>query len=144
MTDIIAGATPRGLTGRGGGGFSYGMCWGRRRRPKHLSTPRGEESSILRRADPFALGSVQRCQMRKLRELYPGAGPQLRAQQVGAIRGALREMVQRSRLAVPRAGRRRIPIAVAHGEGLRGVRASAAVQAAEPVGALRFGTTGAW
>ncbi len=149
MTDIIAGrvalADFKGFTACGG--FSYGDVLGAGEgwAKSILFNPRAREEfeAFFQRADSFALGVCNGCQMMSaLQELIPGAErwPRFvrnKSEQFEA-RFALLAVERSPSLFFEGMAGSRIPIAVAHGEGYAEFSDAAAFAAAEPLVALRF------
>jgi phosphoribosylformylglycinamidine synthase len=149
MTDIIAGrvalADFKGFTACGG--FSYGDVLGAGEgwAKSILFNPRAREQfeAFFQRADSFALGVCNGCQMMSaLQELIPGAErwPRFvrnKSEQFEA-RFALLAVERSPSLFFKGMAGSRIPIAVAHGEGYAEFSDAAAFAAAEPLVALRF------
>jgi phosphoribosylformylglycinamidine synthase len=149
MTDIIAGrvglAAFKGFTACGG--FSYGDVLGAgegwAKSILFNTRARDEFEAFFRRADSFALGVCNGCQMMSsLHELIPGAErwPRFvrnKSEQFEA-RFALLEVQRSPSLFFEGMAGSRIPIAVAHGEGYAEFASAAALAAAESLVALRF------
>jgi len=149
MTDVIAGrATLDGVKGIvAGGGFSYGDVLGAgegwAKSILFNARARDEFASFFIRADSFAVGICNGCQMMSnLHELIPGTEhwPHFvrnRSEQFEARLVTLE--VQRSP-SIFFAGMEgsRIPVALAHGEGYAEFRDAAQLAAAEPLVSLRF------
>ena len=149
MTDIIAGRV--GLREFKGyvacGGFSYGDVLGAGEgwAKSILFNPRAREEfeAFFRRADSFALGVCNGCQMMaSLREIVPGAErwPRFvrnKSEQFEA-RVALVEVQRSASLFFEGMAGSRMPIAVAHGEGYAEFADAAALEAAQPLVALRY------
>ena len=149
MTDIIAGraslAAFKGFTACGG--FSYGDVLGAGEgwAKSILFNPRARDEfeAFFRRADTFALGVCNGCQMMaSLHELIPGSEswPRFvrnRSEQFEA-RFSLVEVGKSASLFFDGMAGSRIPIAVAHGEGYAEFRDAAALAAAQPLVTLRY------
>ncbi|MBI4194584.1 MAG: phosphoribosylformylglycinamidine synthase [Betaproteobacteria bacterium] len=149
MSDVIAGrvslAEFKGFAACGG--FSYGDVLGAGEgwAKSILFNVRARESfeSFFRRADVFALGVCNGCQMMSnLHELIPGAGnwPHFvrnKSEQFEA-RFAMLEVLRSPSLFFEGMAGSRIPVAVAHGEGYAEFADAAALAAVEPLVALRF------
>jgi phosphoribosylformylglycinamidine synthase len=147
MTDVIAGrvslAQFRGLVACGG--FSYGDVLGAgqgwAKSVLHHPRARDEFAAFFARADSFALGVCNGCQMMSnLRELIPGAQawPRFlknRSEQFEA-RLVMVEVVESPSIFFRGMAGSRMPIAVAHGEG-RAAYASAETRRAAIV-AMRY------
>ena len=128
MTDIIAGRTSlQGFKGVvAGGGFSYGdVLGGGQGWAKTIlfnSRARGEFERFFARADTFAFGACNGCQMMgALRELVPGASGwplfvKNRSEQFEA-RLVMVEIVDSPSILFAGMAGSRIPIVTAHGEG---------------------------
>src|SRR5687767_1557807 len=129
MTDLIAGRTSlAGFKGfAAGGGFSYGDVLGGGRgwasTILHNARVRAEFERFFARADSFALGACNGCQMMAhLRELVPGAQhwPRFvrnRSEQFEA-RLVMVEIPHSPSILFKDMAGSRIPIVTAHGEGL--------------------------
>ncbi len=149
MSDLISGrASLRDFKGFAAcGGFSYGDVLGAgegwAKSILFNARARDEFEAFFRRADAFALGVCNGCQMMgNLRELIPGAGAwphfvRNRSEQFEA-RFVMLEVQRSSSLFFDGMAGSRIPIAVAHGEGYAEFSDAAARAAAEPLVALRF------
>ena len=149
MSDIIAGrASLKDYQGLAAcGGFSYGDVLGAGEgwAKSILFNPRarGEFEAFFRRADTFALGVCNGCQMMgNLRELIPGAQAwphfvRNRSEQFEA-RFVMLEVQRSPSLFFEGMAGSRMPIAVAHGEGYAEFRDASAQDAAQPLVALRF------
>jgi phosphoribosylformylglycinamidine synthase len=149
MSDIISGRVSlkdfRGFAACGG--FSYGDVLGAgegwAKSILFNARARAEFEAFFRRADTFALGVCNGCQMMaNLRELVPGAEAwphfvRNRSEQFEA-RFALLEVQRSPSLFFEDMAGSRMPIAVAHGEGFAEFRDAAALEAAGPLIALRF------
>jgi len=149
MSDIIAGRA--GLEDFKGvvacGGFSYGDVLGAGEgwAKSILFNARARDGfeAFFRRADSFALGVCNGCQMMgNLRELIPGARQwphfvRNKSEQFEA-RFAMLEVQPSPSLFFEGMAGSRMPIAVAHGEGYAEFASPAARKAAEPLVALRF------
>jgi phosphoribosylformylglycinamidine synthase len=149
MSDIIAGraslADYKGIVACGG--FSYGDVLGAGEgwAKSILFNARAREGfeGFFRRADSFALGVCNGCQMMgNLRELIPGARQwphfvRNRSEQFEA-RFVMLEVQRSPSLFFEGMAGSRLPIAVAHGEGYAEFASPAARKAAEPLIALRF------
>jgi phosphoribosylformylglycinamidine synthase len=149
MSDIISGRVSlkdfRGFAACGG--FSYGDVLGAgegwAKSILFNARARAEFEAFFRRADTFALGVCNGCQMMaNLRELVPGAEAwphfvRNRSEQFEA-RFALLEVQRSPSLFFEGMAGSRMPIAVAHGEGFAEFRDAAALEAAGPLVALRF------
>jgi phosphoribosylformylglycinamidine synthase len=149
MSDIISGRVRlkdfRGFAACGG--FSYGDVLGAgegwAKSIVFNARARAEFEGFFRRADTFALGVCNGCQMMaNLRELVPGAEawPRFvrnRSEQFEA-RFAMLEVQHSPSLFFEGMAGSRMPIAVAHGEGFAEFGNAAALEAAGPLIALRF------
>jgi phosphoribosylformylglycinamidine synthase len=149
MSDIISGRARlkdfRGFAACGG--FSYGDVLGAgegwAKSILFNARARAEFEAFFRRADTFALGVCNGCQMMaNLRELVPGAEAwphfvRNRSEQFEA-RFAMLEVQRSPSLFFEGMAGSRMPIAVAHGEGFAEFRNAAALEAAGPLIALRF------
>ena len=149
MSDIIAGraslADFKGFVACGG--FSYGDVLGAGEgwAKSILFNARARDNfeAFFRRADAFALGVCNGCQMMSnLRELIPGARQwphfvRNRSEQFEA-RFVMLEVERSPSLFFEGMAGSRMPIAVAHGEGYAEFASPAAQRAAEPLVALRF------
>ncbi|MCI3952030.1 MAG: phosphoribosylformylglycinamidine synthase [Burkholderiales bacterium] len=149
MTDIIAGRTSlapfKGFTACGG--FSYGDVLGAgegwAKSILFNSRARDEFDAFFRRADSFALGVCNGCQMMSsLQELIPGAEhwPRFvrnKSEQFEA-RFSLVEVQRSASLFFERMEGSRMPIAVAHGEGYAEFLDAAALAAVQPLVTLRY------
>ena len=149
MSDLIAGR--RTLADFAGfvacGGFSYGDVLGAgegwAKSILFNARARDDFAAFLGRADVFALGVCNGCQMMSnLRELVPGAAlwPHFvrnRSEQFEA-RLALLEVQPSPSLFFAGMAGSRIPVATAHGEGLAEFRDAAHLAAVAPLVALRF------
>ena len=149
MTDIIAG---RGvLTGYhgivAGGGFSYGDVLGAgegwAKSILFNARARDQFAAFFARADTFALGVCNGCQMMSnLHELIPGSEhwPHFvrnKSEQFEA-RLVLLEVQRSPSLFLAGMEGSRIPVALAHGEGYAEFRDAEELAAAEPLACLRF------
>jgi len=149
MTDIIAG---RGvLTGYhgivAGGGFSYGDVLGAgegwAKSILFNARARDQFAAFFARADTFALGVCNGCQMSSnLHELIPGSEhwPHFvrnKSEQFEA-RLVLLEVQRSPSLFLAGMEGSRIPVALAHGEGYAEFRDAGELAAAEPLACLRF------
>jgi phosphoribosylformylglycinamidine synthase len=149
MSDIVSGrASLKDFRGFAAcGGFSYGDVLGAgegwAKSVLFNARARAEFEAFFRRADTFALGVCNGCQMMgNLRELIPGAEAwphfvRNRSEQFEARFVMLEVQRSPSILLAGMAGSR-MPIAVAHGEGYCEFRDPAARAAAEALVALRF------
>ncbi|HEY7742220.1 MAG TPA: phosphoribosylformylglycinamidine synthase [Burkholderiales bacterium] len=149
MSDIVSGrASLKDFRGFAAcGGFSYGDVLGAgegwAKSVLFNARARAEFEAFFRRADTFALGVCNGCQMMgNLRELVPGAEAwphfvRNRSEQFEARFVMLEVQRSPSILLAGMAGSR-MPIAVAHGEGYCEFRDPAARAAAEALVALRF------
>ena len=149
MSDIIAGrvslAQFKGFAACGG--FSYGDVLGAgegwAKSVLFNARAREEFEAFFRRADSFALGVCNGCQMMSnLRELIPGAEAwphfvRNQSEQFEA-RFVMLEVQRSPSLFFEGMAGSRMPIAVAHGEGYAEFTGAAAHAAAEPLVALRF------
>ena len=149
MSDIIAGrvslADFKGFVACGG--FSYGDVLGAGEgwAKSILFNARARDSfeAFFRRADSFALGVCNGCQMMSnLRELIPGARQwphfvRNKSEQFEA-RFVMLEVQRSPSLFFEGMAGSRMPIAVAHGEGYTEFASPAAQRAVEPLVALRF------
>jgi phosphoribosylformylglycinamidine synthase len=149
MSDIISGRVSlrdyRGLAACGG--FSYGDVLGAgegwAKSILFNARARAEFEAFFRRADTFALGVCNGCQMMSnLHELIPGADPwphfvRNRSEQFEA-RFVMLEVPRSPSLFFEGMAGSRMPIAVAHGEGYAEFRDAAARSAAAGLVALRF------
>jgi phosphoribosylformylglycinamidine synthase len=149
MSDILAGrvslAEFQGLTACGG--FSYGDVLGAGEgwAKSILFNARAREQfeAFFQRADTFALGVCNGCQMMgNLRNLIPGARDwphfvRNRSEQFEA-RFVMVEVQDSSSLFFAGMGGSRMPIAVAHGEGFAEFRDASHLRAIQPLVALRF------
>jgi len=149
MSDIIAGRRRlsefSGIVA--GGGFSYGDVLGAGEgwAKSILFNPRARDefAAFFTRAGTFALGVCNGCQMMSnLHELIPGTGhwPHFirnRSEQFEA-RFVMLEVVRSPSLFFRGMEGSRIPVALAHGEGLAEFRDQAQQQAARSLLALRF------
>jgi phosphoribosylformylglycinamidine synthase len=149
MSDIISGR--RRLSEFSGfaacGGFSYGDVLGAgegwAKSILFNARARDEFAAFFARADTFALGVCNGCQMMSnLHELIPGAGhwPHFirnRSEQFEA-RFVLLEVMRSPSLFFRGMEGSRIPVATAHGEGFAEFRDEAQRDAAQPLTALRF------
>ena len=149
MTDIIAGRTGledfKGIAA--GGGFSYGDVLGAGEgwAKSILFNPRARDQfeAYFRRADTFALGVCNGCQMMtSLRDLIPGAAgwPRMvrNVSEQFEARFVMVEVQRSPSLFFEGMEGSRLPVAVAHGEGYAEFTGTAARQAAEPLVALRY------
>ena len=149
MSDIIAGrASLKDFRGFAAcGGFSYGDVLGAgegwAKSILFNSRARDEFEGFFKRADSFALGICNGCQMMSnLHELIPGAErwPHFvrnKSEQFEARFVTLEVQKSPSLFFQDMAGSR-IPVAVAHGEGYAEFADAAALTAAQPLVALRF------
>jgi phosphoribosylformylglycinamidine synthase len=149
MSDIVCGrASLKDFRGFAAcGGFSYGDVLGAgegwAKSVLFNARARAEFEAFFRRADTFALGVCNGCQMMgNLRELIPGAEAwphfvRNRSEQFEARFVMLEVQRSPSILLAGMAGSR-MPIAVAHGEGYCEFRDPAVRAAAEALVALRF------
>jgi phosphoribosylformylglycinamidine synthase len=149
MTDIIAGRM--GLEGfqgvAAGGGFSYGDVLGAgegwAKSVLFNARARDQFDAFFRRADTFALGVCNGCQMMtSLRELVPGAEHWPRmvrnlSEQFEA-RFVMVEVQRSPSLFFEGMAGSRMPVAVAHGEGHTEFAGAAARRAVGPLVALRY------
>ncbi|MCG6942806.1 MAG: phosphoribosylformylglycinamidine synthase subunit PurQ, partial [Thiohalocapsa sp.] len=149
MSDIIEGRWD--LSGFKGlaacGGFSYGDVLGAGEgwAKTILFNARAREQfqAFFERADTFALGVCNGCQMlANLRELIPGAGhwPHFvrnRSEQFEA-RLALVEVLESPSVLLAGMAGSRMPIAVAHGEGRAEFRDAEHLATAQPFAAVRY------
>lgn len=149
MSDIIAGRVSlkdfRGFAACGG--FSYGDVLGAgegwAKSILFNTRARDEFEAFFKRADSFALGVCNGCQMMSnLHELIPGAEcwPHFvrnRSEQFEA-RFVMLEVQQSPSLFFEDMAGSHIPVAVAHGEGYAEFADAAALAAAQPLVALRF------
>jgi len=149
MSDIISGRT--GLAGFRGfvacGGFSYGDVLGAGEgwAKSILFNPRARDEfeALFQRADSFALGVCNGCQMMSnLHEIIPGTRhwPHFvrnRSEQFEA-RVAMLEVLKSPSLFFQGMEGSRMPIAVAHGEGYAEYSSPAQRAAARELAALRF------
>ncbi len=149
MSDIIAGraslANFKGFVACGG--FSYGDVLGAGEgwAKSILFNARARDGfeAFFRRADSFALGVCNGCQMMSnLRELIPGARQwphfvRNKSEQFEA-RFVMLEVQRSPSLFFEGMAGSRMPIAVAHGEGYTEFASPAAQRAVEPLVALRF------
>jgi phosphoribosylformylglycinamidine synthase len=149
MSDIIAGrASLKDYKGFAAcGGFSYGDVLGAgegwAKSILFNSRARDEFEAFFRRADTFALGVCNGCQMMSnLHELIPGAEAwphfvRNRSEQFEA-RFVMLEVLRSPSLFFDGMAGSRMPIAVAHGEGYAEFRDARARDAAQALVALRF------
>ncbi len=149
MSDIIAGrASLKDFRGFAAcGGFSYGDVLGAgegwAKSILFNTRARDEFEAFFKRADSFALGVCNGCQMlSNLHELIPGAErwPHFvrnKSEQFEARFVTLEVQPSPSLFFQGMAGSR-IPVAVAHGEGYAEFADAAALAAAQPLVALRF------
>ncbi|HEX5864463.1 MAG TPA: phosphoribosylformylglycinamidine synthase [Casimicrobiaceae bacterium] len=149
MTDIITGRSVltayKGVVA--GGGFSYGDVLGAgegwAKSILFNARARDQFAAFFARADTFALGVCNGCQMmRNLHELIPGSGhwPHFvrnKSEQFEA-RLVLLEVQRSPSLFLAGMEGSRIPVALAHGEGYAEFRDAAQLAAAEPLACLRF------
>ena len=149
MSDILAGrvslAEFQGLAACGG--FSYGDVLGAGEgwAKSILFNARAREqfAAFFQRADTFALGVCNGCQMMSnLRSLIPGAGEwphfvRNRSEQFEA-RFVMVEVPDSPSLFFAGMNGSRMPIAVAHGEGFAEFRDASHLRAIQPLVALRF------
>jgi phosphoribosylformylglycinamidine synthase len=149
MTDIIAGRLSlRGFKGFAScGGFSYGDVLGAGEgwAKSILFNPRARDEfeAFFRRADTFALGVCNGCQMMSnLQELIPGAEAwphfvRNRSEQFEA-RFVMLEVQRSASLFFQGMAGSRLPIVVSHGEGYAEFKDATARKAAEALVALRY------
>jgi phosphoribosylformylglycinamidine synthase len=149
MTDVIAGRTSlAGFAGMvAGGGFSYGDVLGAgegwAKSILFNTRARDEFSTFFARADTFALGVCNGCQMMSnLHEIIPGTShwPHFvrnRSEQFEA-RLVMLEVRPSPSLFLAGMEGSRIPVVLAHGEGFAEFQNAAQLAAAEPLAALRF------
>jgi len=149
MSDIIAGrASLEDFKGFAAcGGFSYGDVLGAgegwAKSILFNARARGEFEAFFKRADSFALGVCNGCQMMSnLHALIPGADPwphfvKNRSEQFEA-RFVMLEVQRSPSLFFEGMAGSRIPVAVAHGEGYAEFAGDSALAAAQPLVALRF------
>jgi phosphoribosylformylglycinamidine synthase len=149
MSDVIAGrATLREYAGFAGcGGFSYGDVLGAgegwAKSILFNARARDEFASFFGRADSFAIGVCNGCQMMSnLRELIPGAErwPHFvrnKSEQFES-RFAMVEVLASPSIFFRGMAGSRTPIAVAHGEGYAEFSDERALEDASPLIALRF------
>jgi phosphoribosylformylglycinamidine synthase len=149
MTDIIAGRSAltayNGIVA--GGGFSYGDVLGAGEgwAKSILFNPRARDqfAAFFARADTFALGVCNGCQMMSnLRQLIPGSGhwPHFvrnKSEQFEA-RLVLLEVQRSPSLFLAGMEGSRIPVALAHGEGYAEFRDATQLAVAESLACLRF------
>ena len=149
MTDIISGRMAlsdyAGIVA--GGGFSYGDVLGAgegwAKSILFNARARDEFSAFFARRDTFALGVCNGCQMMSnLHEIIPGTAhwPHFvrnRSEQFEA-RLVLLEIRPSPSLFFAGMDGSRIPVALAHGEGLAEFRDASQLAAADPLAALRF------
>ncbi len=149
LSDIAAGRVAldrfRGLVACGG--FSYGDVLGAgegwAKSILFNSRLRDQFQAYFERADSFALGVCNGCQMlSNLREIIPGAGhwPHFvrnRSEQFEA-RYVMTEVAESGSVLLSGMAGSRMPIAVAHGEGRAEFRDQRHQQAAEPLVAVRY------
>jgi phosphoribosylformylglycinamidine synthase len=149
MTDVAAGRHDLtdfvGLVA--GGGFSYGDVLGAgegwAKSILFNTRVRDAFAAYFARGDTFALGVCNGCQMMSnLREIIPGAAhwPHFvrNASEQFEARYVMLEVLRSSSLFFDGMAGSRIPVALAHGEGLAEFRDAAQLAAAEPYVALRF------
>jgi phosphoribosylformylglycinamidine synthase len=149
MSDIVAGRRSleefKGFVA--GGGFSYGDVLGAGEgwAKSILFNPkvRDQFAAFFARADSFALGVCNGCQMMSnLREMVPGAAhwPHFvrNASEQFEARLVLLEVKQSPSLFFTGMAGSRIPVATAHGEGYAEFHDAAQLAAAQPLVALRF------
>ena len=149
MTDLAQGrrslAEFKGFVA--GGGFSYGDVLGAgegwAKSILFNTRLRDDFAAFLARSDSFALGVCNGCQMMgNLRELVPGAEhwPHLvrNASEQFEARFVLLEVQRTPSLFFSGMDGSRIPVALAHGEGLAEFRDARQLAAAQPFVALRF------
>jgi phosphoribosylformylglycinamidine synthase len=149
MTDVAAGrhalTSFAGLVA--GGGFSYGDVLGAGEgwAKSILFTPRLRDTfaAYFARGDTFALGICNGCQMMSnLSEIVPGAAhwPHFvrNASEQFEARYVMLEVLRSPSLFFDGMAGSRIPVALAHGEGLAEFRDARQLAAAEPYVALRF------
>jgi phosphoribosylformylglycinamidine synthase len=149
MSDLIAGRTSlRHFSGVAAcGGFSYGDVLGAgegwAKSILFNARARDEFAAFFQRADSFALGVCNGCQMMSnLHSLIPGARhwPHFvrnRSEQFEA-RFVMLEVLRSPSLFFKDMDGSRIPVAVAHGEGYAEFVDAAVLKAAQPLVALRF------
>jgi len=149
MSDVIAGrASLKGYRGFAAcGGFSYGDVLGAgegwAKSILFNTRAREEFEAFFRRADTFALGVCNGCQMMSnLHELIPGAEAwphfvRNRSEQFEA-RFVMLEVQRSPSLFFDGMAGSRMPVAVAHGEGYAEFRDARARDAAQALVALRF------
>jgi phosphoribosylformylglycinamidine synthase len=149
MSDIIAGrVTLKDFAGFAAcGGFSYGDVLGAgegwAKSILFNARAREEFESFFQRADTFALGVCNGCQMMSnLRELIPGAEcwPHFvrnKSEQFEA-RVAMLEVLPSPSIFLAGMAGSRIPIAVAHGEGYAELRDARSLESAKALIALRY------
>ena len=149
MSDIIAGRTSLGdFKGFAAcGGFSYGDVLGAGEGWANSilfnTRARDEFEAFFRRADSFALGVCNGCQMMSnLHELIPGAEAwphfvKNKSEQFEA-RFVMLEVQRSASLFFDGMAGSRVPVAVAHGEGYAEFADDQALAAAQPLVALRF------
>ncbi|MGH8629886.1 MAG: phosphoribosylformylglycinamidine synthase subunit PurQ, partial [Burkholderiales bacterium] len=149
MTDIISGRTAlapfKGIVACGG--FSYGDVLGAgegwAKSILFNARAHDEFEAFFRRADSFALGVCNGCQMMSnLHEMIPGAHhwPHFvcnRSEQFEA-RFVLVEVMRSPSLFFTGMEGSRLPIATAHGEGYAEFQSASALHKARPLVALRF------
>jgi phosphoribosylformylglycinamidine synthase len=149
MSDILSGRVSlkdyRGFAACGG--FSYGDVLGAgegwAKSILFNARARAEFEAFFRRADTFALGVCNGCQMMgNLRELIPGAEAwphfvRNRSEQFEA-RFVMLEVQRTPSLFFDGMAGSRLPVAVAHGEGYAEFRDRGAQDAARPLVTLRF------
>ncbi|MDQ2963012.1 MAG: phosphoribosylformylglycinamidine synthase [Pseudomonadota bacterium] len=149
MTDVIAGRSAltayKGIVA--GGGFSYGDVLGAgegwAKSILFNARARDQFAAFFARADTFALGVCNGCQMMSnLHQLIPGSGhwPHFvrnNSEQFEA-RLALLEVRPSPSLFLAGMAGSRIPVALAHGEGHAEFRDAAQLAAADPLACLRF------
>jgi phosphoribosylformylglycinamidine synthase len=149
MTDIIAGRTGLGdFHGiAAGGGFSYGDVLGAgegwAKSILFNARARDQFEAFFRRAETFALGVCNGCQMMtSLRDLVPGAAhwPRMvrNVSEQFEARFVMVEVQRSPSLFFEGMAGSRLPVAVAHGEGYAEFTGAAARQAAGPLVALRY------
>ena len=149
MTDLARGrrslAEFKGFVA--GGGFSYGDVLGAgegwAKSILFNARLRDDFAAFFARSDSFALGVCNGCQMMdNLRELVPGAGhwPHFvrNASEQFEARFVLLEVQRTPSLFFSGMEGSRIPVALAHGEGLAEFRDAKQLAAAQPFVALRF------
>ncbi|HEX4330624.1 MAG TPA: phosphoribosylformylglycinamidine synthase [Usitatibacter sp.] len=149
MSDIISGRVP--LSGFKGfaacGGFSYGDVLGAgegwAKSILFNARARAEFEAFFARADSFALGACNGCQMMSnLKDIIPGAGRwphfERNASEQYEARVALVEVGKTASIFFSGMEGSRIPIATAHGEGRAVFATREALDACRPLIAARF------